>query len=1071
MRLAVNIENSADLSASGVSYHPTSQSIEFVSRLASAALDGGGAHALLGAYGAGKSSLAAFALNELSCPTASFVPNSRPNLFGEDHSPVAKVLDAGGLAPMPIVGAAEPLASRVILALKAFANSVSFPTPDTVLQSCAALDPRGATSEQALLLLTDVARAIRQQGRVGALLVIDEFGRHLEYMLSSASDNDFHLLQGIAEATGRADSPLSLIIIQHYGLEHYGARFYGSRRDEWEKVRGRFRETVLNNTETDAAYIAGKVLASLGLAERQDLPPVQFEGQRPRILRDIEFRAAARECYPLHPMTVVLLSRLARLLGQHDRTIVGWLTSDLDTGFQATRQRHSCGWLHPDALYDHFFGDALLVPSNPAFAKRFAAINAAHERAGDDLSAAARILFRTLALLGFCAGRGINADKTSALACLPRGFPFDPCIEELTNRSLVLYRRYRSEYAVWEGSDYDVTLRIDEAMSALSLDIPSEMTRRSDRPVLAHGHLIRTGNRRTAKVYWLNAGDDPPEAYGDPRILVWIADRLPDAVPSGDVVGVTGAHALVPHLLEAAAIRRLLDQDAALQGDAVAAKEMRSRLAFYEARIAALSQNLLDSDLRWYVGKRRFTNMQQALSNAMDAAYPRAFELHNELVNRHRVSGQVMFALRKLIGQLYACLEQENLGIEKFPAERIIYESLLKQTGLHTFADDGTWRLRLDGNRLPSGLANCIAEIRRLFVEGDRPPPPPVDVVVDHLATPPYGVNRTPALLLCILILLDDRDAHELYEDGDFLPHWGPDTLLRLLKAPGRFAVAAAALSPVGSVFMHEYRKALATPGSVTTSATPVALAREALRRHARLSVYARRTQTVSPHAQAFRRALEVARSPGDMLFRTIPDALGRPSLPARAAARKDYLAALNAVWAELEGADNALMVGLEGAVFDTLGCTNMDDARARCREFAGRMLGDGNMHHGYNDFLSRTLDDTMSDNRSWLASVVDSGLGISTPLKSWSDGHASQGEFLLRRNLLAMQRVANLLSERHLQDDADPFAIFWPNPDTVVRDDIELIAQKMATLADKIPSNERMAVIVNLARKSRDAT
>ena len=1064
MRLSVNIASQVDLSA----YHPTPQSIEFVHGLASAALDGGGAHALLGAYGAGKSSLAAFALNELSCPTNS--PATRTRLLGADQSPVAKVRNAGGLVPMPVVGAVEPLASRVILALRAFARSAR-QQRSPALKSCAIIDPRTATDEQALSALIDVARTMRQQGCAGALLAIDEFGRHLEHMLAATSDNDFHLLQSIAEATGQADSPLSLVIIQHYGLEHYGARFQGSRRYEWEKVRGRFTETVLNNTETDAAHIAANVLTTLDLPKTQIEPRLRAEEQGPRITRDPEFCAAARKCFPLHPMTIVILSRLARLLGQNDRTIVGWLTSKMDSGFQAVQPQCRDGWIYPDALYKHFFADALLVPSNPSFAKRFAAIHAAHERMGDDLSNDARVLFRTLSLLSFCTGRGVKSDRTSALACLPEGFPFDQCIKDLTNRSLVLYRKYRGEYLIWEGSDYDIALRIDEELSASSLDAASEMNRRSERRVLAHSHLIRTGNRRTASVLWLNEGDDLPGADGEPRILIWVADRLVNGTTPSDVVGATTIHALTPHLEEAAAIRRLLNQDPVLQEDTIAAKELRSRLEFHEDRIASLIEGLLGSDLGWQVGERRFTTLQQAISSAMDVTYTGAFDLHNELVNRHRVSAQVTSALRKLISKLYTCSEQEGLGIEKFPAERIIYESLFKRTGLHFCAEDGTWRLRLGGTSLMPRLAECIAEIRRFFMGGKQPRPPSVEFVVDRLAAPPYGVKRTPVLLLCILILLHDKDAYELYEDGQFLPHWGPDTLLRLLKVPARFAIATAATSPIDSSFMVRYRKTLATPSEFEKSNVPAVLAREALRRYARLSPYAQRTKTVSSHAQAFRRALEIAKSPGDLLFHEIPRAIGHRSLPRPAIARKDYLRALGAVWAELERADDALIGKLEAAVLETLGCSDLKEARGRCRYFAERVLDDGNLHHGYENFLSRIVEDKISDNKAWLVSIVDAGLGIATPIRSWSDSHAAHGEFLLRRNLVGMQRVGDLLSKRRIQDDAAPFAVFWPNPDTALDDDMDMAAKKFSTLVESIPDEKRMAIIAYLARRTLETT
>lgn len=1067
MRLSVNIESPADLSASAASYYPTSQSIEFVRGLASAALDGGGAHALLGPYGVGKSSLAAFALNELSYPTSFFEPTARPHLFGADKSPVAEVLSAGGLVPMPVVGAPESLASRVVLALQSLANNDSALKGAPALDSCTALDPRKATADQALFMLVDAARAIRKQGKAGALLIIDEFGRHLEHMLSTSSDGDLHLLQNIAEATGRADSPISLVIIQHLGLEHYGSMLRGSMRYEWDKVRGRFVETVLNHTETDAARIVSRVLRVLEVARSDRRPPLRFPKSAPHILRDRHFLAAAQECLPLHPMTVALLSRLAKVIGQNDRTMVGWLTSNMDSGFQALRERTRGGWLYPASLYEHFFRDALWAPPNPAFAKRFAAIHTAHERMGDDLSIDARLLFKTLALLSFCAGRGIGSDRPSALACLPKGFPFDRSMEELTSRSLVLYRHYRNEYVVWEGSDYDVSGRIDAGLSRLSLEVAEEMNRRSPPPVLAHGHLIRTGNRRTAPVLWLNDGDTPPEADGKPRILVWLVGRPHNVALVNDVVGVSDACAIEPHLRESAAIRRLLDEDAELQEDIVATKEMESRLAFHEERIASVYQDVLESDLNWHVGKNRYASMQEALSNAMDVAYPKAFKLHNELINRDRVSSPVAFALRKLISQLYVGPDQENLGIDKFPAERIICESMLKQTGLYTCANNDKWQLRLEGSALVPGLPDCIAEARRLFVNGQHPAVPSVEGVAAHLAAPPYGVKRAPALLLCILILLDDKDVHELYEDGQFLPHWGPDTLLRMVKAPQRFTIVASTASPVGPKLMQEYKKALVADDCMAVDITPVFLAREVLRRHAHLSPYAQRTQTVSHRAQALRRAIKISTSPGDMLFRKIPLAFGYPSLPTRVNVRKRYLKILGAAWRDLEGADQALLARLESAALDSLGCTTIRRARLRCRDFAKSLLDDGDLHHGYENFLSHILDDTIAESRIWLASLVDNGLGISIPLKSWSDDHASQGEFLLRRNLLALQQTGDLLKECKVQRDASPFVVFWPNPNIVLGKATRGVAEQMTSLADSLSSKERAAVIMDLAKES----
>ena len=1066
MRLAVNIEQPADLSALADYYHPTSQSIEFVRNLAATALNGGGAHALMGAYGVGKSSLAAFALNELSCATGTFVPRTSPHLFGEAQNPVSEVVRAGGLAPIPIVGASEPLASRVTSAVQGFSRTFSARGVGLLAGEGATLDPRAATGEQALTLLREVARTVRQLGRPGALLVIDEFGRHLEHMVASASDSDFHLLQSIAEATGQPEAPLSLVIIQHYGLEHYGSRFFGSRRKEWEKVRGRFWEVVLDNTETDAAHIVGRVLAARGRERRTPTPIEEVSSSGPRFLHDATFMPAARKCTPLHPMTLVLLSRLARLLGQQDRTIVGWLTSALDTGFEAALSKRTQEWIYPEALFRHFFGDVLHVPSNPALAKRFGAIFHAHERVSDDLSQDARRLFETLAMLGFCTGRGLNADRQTALACLPCGFDFDECVAQLIDHSLIVYRRYRDAYVVWEGSDYDVAGRVDEIASQMSLDMATEMNRRTATDVLAHGHFIRTGNRRTAPVLWLNDGEEAPQGDGEPRIVICVGDAHTLGAQAVDVTGFTTINALEGHVREAAAVRHLLDADTVLAGDTVAAHEMRTRLEFHESRIRAASEDLLDSDLGWQVGPAAFGAMQQALSAAMDAAYPQAFNLHNELINRDRLSGQITFALRKLIAQLYATPEQENLGISKFPAERIIYESLLKRTGLHRKCADEKWLLTLDRSDVPPGLRACIREIRRLFASHEGKGGANVELVIKQVGMPPFGLKQTPAVLISILLLLSEQDAHELYEDGRFLPHWGPETLQRLLKAPGRFAIAAAAPSPVTDSFMRSYRAALSGQRSKSGHA-PVSVAREVLQRHAQLPAYARRTRTVSKTAQAFRRALEVAASPGDMLFRTIPAALGHPSLPQGAAARA-YFADIKDVWAQLEGAAQALIGRFERVVLDVVGSQDIGAARDLCRSLAQNVMTNSNMHHGYGAFLSCILDDTVLDHRRWLARVVDGGLGIPTPLVSWSDDHEGQGEFLLRRNLIAMEHADRLLSSRQADTEA-PFAIFWGNGEHVGHpDEVGELVDTLASMIDEVGAAEPMSIVVDLARRFR---
>ncbi len=1068
IRLSVNLESAEDLTVCAKSYHPTGLAIEFIDSLANAALKGGEAHALLGPYGAGKSSLAAFALNQLSCPTSFFVPYRARDSFPEE-SVVAKLLESGGLAPITVVGASESLAYRVTCAMSVFAQSMGMSLGESTLKPFADLHSDNVTSEQALRLVVRTTQEARRTGLAGVLLVIDEFGRHLDHMAATASDADFHFLQSLAELTGRTESPLSLLIIQHFGLEHYSRRFFGDRRVEWEKVRGRFRETILHNTETDTAHIIARALQSLHQGDAEKLKFSKPAGSSPKLLQDSRFMAAASNCRPLHPMTIVLLSRLARLLGQQDRTVVGWLTSDLATGFDAQHRRAGDDWIYPHSLFEHFFGDALLVPSNPALAMRFAAIHAARERVGDRVTADARTLLQIIAMLNFVAGRGLSADKVSALACLPTGFPFEKCIAELTESSLVVYRRYRDEYAIWDGSDYDVARKVDQEIAAANLDMAAEMNRVAARTILAHSHFIQTGNRRGAKVYWLRTEDEPPDAEGRPRILIYVGGQKPPDSAAIDVTGITNSRLLEPHLKEVSAIQSLLTDDASLIHDEVAKKEMRLRQDFHKARVSALCDELLESDLQWQVEEARYPSLQKAISAAMDRAYPRAFPLHNDLINKDKVSGQVTAALRKLLEHLHTDIDKENLGITKFPAERIIYQSLLRQSGLHT-SQNQTWNLQLDEKNLPQAYQPVINEIRKHYLESGHGSGLSIDEVVTILSKPPFGVNRVPAILLCILVVVADRDSHEVYEDHQYVPRWGPQTLLRMLKAPSRFSVTATTKIPISESFLAAYRKALIDKGGAKANHAPVAIARDLLIRHSALSAYARHTTTVSESAQAFRRALSVAKSPGDMLFHTIPSALGYSSPPSAGIDLRSFLSSVKRVQAELEGADAALLQRLEDVTVDTLACESLEAARAHCTKFAMCLMSKRQMYHGYHEFLSQVLNESVSDDRRWLAGVVSEGLGITLPITSWNDSHATQAEFLLRQSVLGLESAGQLVANGQVHQSSAPFAVFWPNQRVAsARNDIEDFVRRLSSIVDEVPEDFRLTVVTDLARSLRE--
>lgn len=1067
MRLSTNIESIEDISWAREWYCPTGQAKEFIGELSKKSLDGGAALALEGPYGVGKSSLLAYLLNQVTSPTSECPSMFASDLFQGEDCPASQLREVGGLVPLAFTGSMDSLASKILSVVEDFAECNPHTLGVSALRDALSKSEGKSTQALAAESLRTFAKAIRASGGAGVLLAIDEFGRHLEQMLGSAGSADLHLLQEIAESTGHPDAPLTLVIVQHHGLDQYTDRLLGDDRAEWEKVRGRFRETVLQNSEADTARIIASAFRSLPKLRRGQVPdPIAFHKSQsaPALMQDPEFLDACAPCRPLHPMTIALLARLSRLLGQQDRTVVGWLTSERPTGFAAALNSARGGWVRPSALFDHFFADALKTPSNPVFAKRFAAIYGAWERVGDDLEPDARLLFKVMALLSFCSGRGISADRGGALACLPARFAFKANVERLVSRSLLVHREFRSEYVVWEGSDYDVVGKVEAEMSFVELDVALEMNQRFARDVLAHRHYIETGNRRMARLIWLNPGQPAPAPASGPRILAGLG-APPDAAACVDVdirASIPCA-ALTPHLKASAAIRRLFESDADLKGDKVATKEMHIRLEHHDGAVSAVVEEWLASKTKWWLGGLEFASMQEAATAAMNKAYPMAFELHLDMFNRDRLSGQASAAFRKLIEAMWGFPSVERLGIKRFPAERVLYEVFIKRSGLHVKGRDGTWRLTMTGTTMPEGLRQILAEIRELFSveEGAKS----VEDAVCALSETPFGVKRNPALLLCAVTLLVERDRYELYESGSYLPDWGPQTLVRMVKAPKRFSISATTDVPVGKSFMAKYRQALSGEGQPSEHVTPVAVARAALKRHAKLSNYARSTQTVSEAACALRRAFRVAKSPGDMLFRAIPNALGHNRLPLRGSGAKEYLSCIENARASLECADESLLRALADVVVEAWGKGPLSEARRECVVCAESVLGHSRVHHGYGDFVDAVLGHADLDDLAWLARVADTGLGIREPLESWTDAHMAQAEFALRRTLMAIQEAGRMLEDAEAPPAAKPFIVFLPGAGAKGAMPQEREAEAVLSSA---PKAQRMTIIANLAKTFR---
>ena len=95
----------------------------------------------------------------------------------------------------------------------------------------------------------------------------------------------------------------------------------------------------------------------------------------------------------------------------------------------------------------------------------------------------------------------------------------------------------------------------------------------------------------------------------------------------------------------------------------------------------------------WYFGgERRVIKSRCDLQTRLSAwitesCYPEAPLIRNELINREQPSASAATGRKRLLAAMLAAPERDGLGIEKMPAEKSLYLSLLKESGLHRFEE------------------------------------------------------------------------------------------------------------------------------------------------------------------------------------------------------------------------------------------------------------------------------------------------------------------------------------------------------------------------------------------------
>jgi hypothetical protein len=1054
---SANLERDVARSEPLDGYIVTARALDVIEPIAAAAATGpaGGAWSLTGPYGSGKSSLAL--LLDAALGGAGTARQVALKLI-DDASPTVGELtrqthqrhrtEESGFHRGLVTAGREPLNHTVFRALHTAVLRSYGKIPPTgqfraaktlrrALEDVTTDDPRRTGPSPADLV--EIARCLAEDAPL--LLIIDEFGKNLEAIRDNG-DADPYLLQQLAEAGQGSGLPIFMLTLQHLSFEDYLAGVDGPQRREWAKVQGRFEDVAFVESATQTRALIASVFDVDDDALRSRIDrwaQTHADSMRSLGVSDLADPYVVASCYPLHPLAALILPELCSRYGQHERTLFSFLTGPDRASaatFLATTELPKRGPLPSlglEVIYDYFVASGALNVRSAGQSSRWTEI-ASRLRDSHGLSGKQKRIAKAIALLNLVSTTGTVRASRPILGLIDS--EASSTLAELEGTGVITYRDFADEYRIWHGTDVDIRRLLDSAHHSIRRQSLVEILSEIDKPepIVAARHSAENDVLRVFCRRYVDGTEhvEPLDAFSpyDGEVLLVVgSDRTaPSLTQAGDATKPTVAAipddvaTLEVAAREVAAIVTVLGDETVAE-DWVARRELGERLA--QTRVAlehAIAETFSSGSCRWILLGAENAELpagrgSAALSAAADRVYRSTPKIRNEMLNRTDLTSQGSKARRLLIEGMIEHGYDKDLGFAGYGPEMAMYRAVLERTGLHG-ADtrNGTmvFRRPVDHSLRPAWevLESEFkrAKTRRINL-GD---------IYAALLLPPIGMKAAVIPVFVTAGLLAFADEIAIYEHGTFKPLLAPDVSERMVRNPGHFDIKHFA-NTTGA--RRQVIDALATRLEVRPGfrkhrvANVLAIVGHLVSQVSHLDNYTLRTRNITPDALRTRDALVSAVEPDELLFATLPEALGHKPVPADANTYGNAAAYADSVRKALDELTSCL-ASLLTELLELLLEESAENTRLAVTGQAAA-LEDEVLDPSVRAFMLTLANDSVDADIDWIKAVA-TVVAKKAPAE-WKDDDLRRFRHELPEQLAAFQRLLALHADQR-SDGGGPF-------------------------------------------------
>ena len=890
-------------------------------------------------------------------------------------------------------------------------------------------------------LINELCQTAEDREYDGVLVILDEMGKFLEASAMEHGDDVF-FFQQLAEAAARANGKLVVVGVLHQSFAQYGARLGTDTRDDWAKVQGRYVDLPFVAASDEVVELIGRAIVAerrpLWMREASTAIADSIRSRRPAV--GGKFAGSLATCWPLHPAMAALLGPISkRQFGQNERSTFGFLASVEPHGFHSYLQAtpiKSATWYRPDNYWDYLRSNLepaiLASPDGHRWSQAVEAIERTEAKAGDPFLVE---LIKNIAIIDlFRNGSGLAADSAvlGAIFYKRPAAEIEKGLEALSSMRVALFKKHIGAWSVFEGSDFDIDAAIAKALAASpGVDYNHLAQLMGLHPVVAKRHYHDTGTmrwmslslsrldeaERLAEKYVPAKGEFGLFALALPgrglgaKAALRRAQESSRRSPWPVLVGIPRNHARIEGLgAELVALEAVKDRHE-LQGDAVARREVHARLASVKANLEEQLQAAVAA-AQWFDGGDEpvdtGTRLTPLASELADELYSRAALVWSELVNRDSVSSNSVKARRDLLHRMLTHEASEHLGIEGFPAERGLYETLLRTTGLHRQDGDGRWHFLPPEDEDEAHFADLWQATRELFVDSSSRVK--ASDILDLWSSPPFGMKAGVQPVVLAAFLLAHQANVAVYKDGIFIPRLTDADIDEYLQDVGRFSLRWVVIDEEKTRILGGIANILTEVGHAAESRDPLEAARGLVALVLNLPLWSQRTHQLSEEARAIRDTLLKASDPHKVLFVDLVALLDTSDGDA-------YVNALRGPVTELAGAYEAMLRGVDAAMLEALDAppAQLERLRARAEAVAG-ITGDLRQ----DSFATRLAKHDGS--KGSIEGILS--LAANKPPRDWTDRDIDAATLEISKVALRFRQAEAFVSVKGRKPNSEAFAV-----------------------------------------------